>query len=209
MCIRDSTKVQTRTWNYVDACGNESDEFVQTKSWTVDVTKPTLSGQSTIDLNKCNPTAAEITAAFIAPTIAEACGTPTIKSGYPSTSPVSTVNCSSTQARTWVYVDACGNESDPFVQTVKWTTDVAPPTWTTSAGSLDKNVDCNNSAALAAAQLLAPTAGDNCPGTISYTKTSGVFVANACGGTYNNSWVATDACGNVSNAFTQVITVVV
>jgi hypothetical protein len=56
--------------------------------------------------------------AFIDPTATDNCGTPTILTGYPQTSAPTTLNCVITQTRTWVFVDDCGNQSLPFVQTV-------------------------------------------------------------------------------------------
>ena len=56
---------------------------------------------------------------------------------------------------------------------------------------------------------MAPTATDNCGGTVTYTKTSGNFIAGSCpnNGTYTNTWVAKDVCNNSSTTFTQVITI--
>src|SRR5678815_2274935 len=95
------------------------------------------------------------------------------------------------------------NTSNKFTQVIT-ITDTKAPTWTTTAGSLDKTLECDDAAGLTAAQALAPTATDNCPGTVTYTKTSGSFVAGACGGTYTNTWVAKDVCNNTSTTFTPV-----
>ncbi|MFB9090442.1 HYR-like domain-containing protein, partial [Flavobacterium paronense] len=64
-------------------------------------------------------------------------------------------------------------------------------------------------AGLATAQALAPTATDNCGGTVTYTKTASTFTAGSCpnNGTYTNTWVAKDVCNNSSATFTQVITI--
>ncbi|WP_180903952.1 hypothetical protein, partial [Flavobacterium chungangense] len=55
----------------------------------------------------------------------------------------------------------------------------------------------------------APIATDNCGATVTYTKTSGSFMAGSCinSGTYTNTWVAKDVCNNSSTTFTQVITI--
>ena len=56
-----------------------------------------------------------------------------------------------------------------------------------------------------------PVASDNCDGDVSnIVKTSGAFVAGSCpeAGSYTNTWVVTDACGNTSEVYTQVITII-
>ena len=55
-----------------------------------------------------------------------------------------------------------------------------------------------------------PVATDNCDTDVTnIVKVSGVFVAGLCpeAGTYTNTWTVTDACGNVSAVYTQVITI--
>ena len=84
-------------------------------------------------------------------------------------------------------------------------TDDEDPAWTTASGSLDVTVNCGDEIALAAAQLLAPEATDNC-GIASIIKTAGALVGGP-NGTYTNTWIATDFNGNPSAVFTQVITV--
>src|SRR5205085_2371136 len=116
------------------------------------------------------------------------------------------VTCTTLFRSTWVAKDVCGNTSAVFTQVIT-VTDTKAPTWTTAAASLDKSVECDDAAGLTAAQALAPVAADGCPGTVTYTKTAGTFVAGTCGGTYTNTWVAKDVCGNTSAVFTQVITV--
>src|SRR5690606_30114059 len=57
------------------------------------------------------------------------------------------------------------------------------------------------------AQALQPET-DKCDFT--YTKTSGAFVADgSCpnSGTYTNTWIFTDACGNTISEYVQVITI--
>ena len=87
--------------------------------------------------------------------------------------------------------------------------DVTAPTWTTAAGDLDRTVECSDAAGLSAAQALSPAAQDNCSGSPTVTKTAGSFVPGSCpnSGTYTNTFVATDDCGNASSTYTQVITV--
>jgi hypothetical protein len=89
--------------------------------------------------------------------------------------------------------------------------DQTPPEWITVSGSLDRQVQYGDTAALAAAQLLYPVASDNCDNDVTnIIKTIGSFVAGypcSNGGTYTNSWIVTDGCGNSSIGFSQVITI--
>ena len=150
------TSSQTRTWIYVDACGNESAPFVQTATWSTDIIVPTVTGQATVTGTQCN-----VQPAFIAPTASDNCtGTITIKAGYPLDGVATPgANCTSSQTRTWIYVDACGNESAPFVQTATWSTDIIVPTVTGQATVT--GTQCNVQPA-----FVDPTASDNCTGTI-------------------------------------------
>ncbi|UTD14187.1 gliding motility-associated C-terminal domain-containing protein [Tenacibaculum mesophilum] len=79
--------------------------------------------------------------------------------------------------------------------------------WTTTVDSLDRTVSCEDSVALATAQLLTPEA--SCDLTI--TKIPGSFEASTTNcpviGTYTNIWTFTDSCGRTSGQFTQTITV--
>ena len=82
--------------------------------------------------------------------------------------------------------------------------------WTTSAGSLNRALDCSDAAGLANAQALVPAASSSCTPVITPVKTSGPFVPGACpqSGTYTNTWTFNDACGNpISSLYTQVITI--
>ena len=101
--------------------------------------------------------------------------------------------------------NSCGSDTKSFTVTIR---DNQAPTFTTTAGSLNRSVECSDAAGLTAAQALAPTATDNC-GSVIYEKTSGTFAAGSCGvtGSYTNTWVAKDARQNTSTVFTQIITV--
>src|SRR5678815_5478831 len=116
-----------------------------------DTEVPTVTGQAAITATGC--TAAP---AFVAPTAADNCtASPALKAGYPVDGTVNTTNCTSTQTRTWIYVDDCGNESAPFVQTITWTQDTEVPTVTGQAA-------ITATGCTAAPAFVAPTAADNC-----------------------------------------------
>ncbi|KOH46639.1 hypothetical protein NC99_06160 [Sunxiuqinia dokdonensis] len=114
-----------------------------------------------------------------------------------------------TYTNTWTVTDACGNTSAVYTQIITLV-DNSAPSWTTSAGNLDRTISCNNAAELAAAQALYPTAVDNCDGNVTnITKSSGALTGGSCPntGTITNTWTVTDDCGNTSTFYTQVITV--
>jgi hypothetical protein len=90
-------------------------------------------------------------------------------------------------------------------------TDVSPPIWTTAVNLLNRTVQCSDAAGIAAAQALFPVASDNCDADVTnIVKVSGGFVTGTCAeaGTYTNTWTVTDACGNTSAVYTQVITII-
>ncbi|MBK7245504.1 MAG: hypothetical protein IPH98_16965 [Saprospiraceae bacterium] len=82
------------------------------------------------------------------------------------------------------------------------------PIWNTAVNSLDRTVYCGQFTLMDSAQALVPIAKDNCTSSITITKTHGTFVANGTNGdgSYTNTFTATDAAGNVSVIFQQVIT---
>ena len=195
------TRSQTRTFTATDACSNTSTTS-RTVTWTSDVTPPVFTGTYNNTTLGCNPAVSAINTALGSATATDVCGAPTITQ---SDGTVSTVGCTLSQTRTFIVTDACGNTAST-TRIVTWTSDVTPPTWTTAVGALNVTLQCNDAVGLTAAQTLAPVATDNC-NSITYTKISGAFAGGTCGGTYTNTWTATDACNNISTVFTQVITI--
>jgi gliding motility-associated-like protein len=189
------TSTQTRTWIYVDPCGNESDPFVQTISWTIDTQKPTVTGTATITGSTCN-----VKPAFVDPTATDNCGTTTLKAGYPIDGTVATTGCASTQTRTWIYVDPCGNESDPFIQTISWTVDTQKPTVTGTA-------TINGSTCNVQPAFVDPTASDNCGSTTLKAgyPIDGTVIVTGCTSSQTRTWIYVDRCGNESLPFIQTI----
>jgi hypothetical protein len=103
-----------------------------------------------------------------------------------------------TYTNTWTVTDACGNTSAVYTQIITLADNTAP-TWTTAAGALNVTKQCSDIDGIAAAQAIFPVASDNCdPNVSNIVKTSGSFAAGACpeAGTFMNTWVVTDACGN-------------
>ncbi|WP_233553748.1 HYR-like domain-containing protein [Algoriphagus lacus] len=190
----DAQGTYTITWTYDDGNGNT---VTQEQTVIVDDTTapvPAVAQLPTIS-SQCSVT-------VTAPTANDACaGTIT----GTTTDPLNYSN-QGTYIITWTYNDGNGN-SVTQQQTVI-VSDVTNPTWSTTPGSLNRTISCGQSNLLAQAQLLAPIAGDNCS-VMAVEKTAGVFVPSGPNGagTITNTWVARDVNSNLSQVFTQVITV--
>ncbi|MBB4802426.1 gliding motility-associated-like protein [Flavobacterium nitrogenifigens] len=203
----------TNTWTVKDDCGNASDTFTQIIT-IQDTTAPiwtTLAG-SLDKTVECSDAAALANAQALFPAASDSCDADVNNIVKVSGQFTASAGCGNagTYTNTWTVKDDCGNASDTFTQIIT-IQDTTAPTWTTLAGSLDKTVECSDAAALANAQALFPTASDSCDADVTnIVKVSGQFTASAgCGnaGTYTNTWTVKDDCGNVSNTFTQVITI--
>lgn len=195
-----------RTYRAFDCAGNSVDI---TQSIVINdgveptwITTPANSLDRTID---CADTSSITNALGLVPEAEDNCGNPSVvlESSIPLNS------CAGGYIRTWRAYDDCGNSSTAVFTQIITIVDNTAPTWVTLVGTLDESVECYDADGLADAQSLQPTAMDNCTG-YTLVKTAGVFVPGmTCPqeGTYTNTWLATDGCGNTSIAFTQVITI--
>ncbi len=193
----------TNTWIARDACNNASTVYTQVITIT-DNTAPTWVSAAG-SLNRTMAVSNEqalILAQSLAPEASDLCSQVTYTKTAGTFAPTS---CGGTYTNTWVAKDACNNSSTTFTQVITLTEQSAP-IWVSAAGSLNRMVECGNTADLNAAQALAPIATDN-NGSVTITKTTGAFSGAVCGGIYTNTWTAKDACNNVSAVFTQVITI--
>ena len=207
-CIGSYTK--TRTWTAKDSCGNTSAPVNQTIT-VQDITKPTWNPNQNLNVTlECDNIAGLASAQALFPIASDLCDTDVSNIVKVSGQFVANVGCTNagSYTNTWTVTDDCGNISDLFTQSIT-IQDSTAPTWTTAAADLNTTLQCSDATGLAAAQNLAPMASDNCGGTVTYTKTSGVFTPASCvnSGTYTNTWVAKDVCNNTSAIFTQVITI--
>lgn len=199
-----ATGSYTNTWFAKDACGNSSSVYTQVIT-IVDKKAPvwsTLPGA----INRtvaCDDSAGIAAARSLSPQASDACGGDVnlIKSegNYVAGT------CGGSYTNTWVAKDACGNTSAIYTQVVTLLDENAP-VWSTAAGTLNVTVEVNDAQALQNAQTMAPLASDFCS-DVTLKKTSGSFINEPCGGTYTNTWIATDKCGNSSTVFEQVIRV--
>ncbi|MES2649607.1 MAG: hypothetical protein V4717_22200, partial [Bacteroidota bacterium] len=98
---------QTRTWNVVDICGNAAIPVSRTVTWIVDLTPPVIAVTASTAL-LCNPTAAQIAAAFGTASVTDNCSTglTAIFSDGPE---IAGAGCTFTVTRTWTVTDACNN----------------------------------------------------------------------------------------------------
>ena len=117
------------------------------------------------------------------------------------------MTCNNIITITFTAQDNCTNvNSATSTITVR---DTRAPEWITAPNSLDRTIDCSYNAALLAAQALVPIAYDVCEAGLVPVKTSGTPPSGVCltGQTIINTWVVTDACGNISATYTQTITI--
>ncbi len=185
-----NTKVVTRTWSAMDACGNLS-TGVQVLT-VKDTTRPTLTMPANVTLECPADVSTNATGTAAA---ADACGNVTIL----FSDSVST-NCGGAKliARTWTATDECGNSSSA-VQTIG-VGDTTSPVLTLPP---DLTLDCpadtrTNATGLALAQDACGTA------TVTFRDS----VSNNCAGAQIivRTWTAADECGNSSQG-AQTITV--
>jgi gliding motility-associated-like protein len=110
--------------------------------------------------------------------------------------------------RTYTLTDCAGNVTN-LVQTIT-VQDTTAPVITSTVGSLDVTLECSDATAISNALASVPVATDNCSvspeiNLISDTTT----VSSVCANTFirTRTWNFTDACGNLSSDFTQIITI--
>ncbi|MEE1898248.1 gliding motility-associated C-terminal domain-containing protein, partial [Flavobacterium rakeshii] len=199
----------TNTWIATDVCGNVSEVFTQIIT-IEDTTAPvwsTMDAELNITL-ECSDLDGLAAAQAQQPVATDNCDGEISYTKTEGSFVSSGCANAGTYTNTWVATDLCGNVSEVFTQIIT-IEDTTAPVWSTASSELDITLECSDLDGLAAAQAQQPVATDNCDGEISYTKTEGSFVSSGCAnaGTYTNTWVATDECGNVSEVFTQIITI--
>ncbi len=202
----------TNTWTVSDDCGNISAVYTQVINVTDNIAPVWITAAGTLDRTlECSDNVAIAAAQALVPVASDLCDANVsniVKVSGPFVGSGGCIN-QGTYTNTWSVTDDCGNVSGIFAQVIH-IIDTISPTWLTAPNAINVPLDCNDASGLATAQALFPVAADNCdPDVSNIVKTSGPFVPSVgCpqAGTYTNTWRSTDDCGNVSLAYTQVIT---
>jgi hypothetical protein len=204
----------TRTWTAKDACNNES--LVYTQVITVQDTEEPEADQAAGDLDatvECDDATGLGAALVLAPTFTDNCDptAPAVLQSSVSTKGTDPEACdyySYTITRTWTAKDACNNESLVYTQVIT-VQDTEEPEVSTTAGSLDATLECDDASGVATALAQAPAASDNCDGTPTLNLVSDVTTPGSCTQEYVRvrTWNFTDDCGNAGADFVQTITV--
>src|SRR6185436_16984485 len=188
-----------KTWTATDGCGNSATAS-QTVSYTKDLTAPTIPIAPSTPITICNPTAAEVSAAFGNATATDNCGTVTPTGTLGTETLVS--GCTYQVIKTWTATDGCGNSATAS-QTITYTKDLTAPVITIAPAT--PITICNPTAAQVSAAFGNATATDNC-GTVTPTGTLGTeTLVSGCTYQVIKTWTATDGCGNSATA-SQTVT---
>ncbi|MFN5619901.1 MAG: hypothetical protein ACK478_01235, partial [Flavobacteriales bacterium] len=179
------TTVITRMYTATDDCGNATTvNYVVT---LVDTTAPTASNITPNFTAECSQFGG--VTSVTDPTFTDNCGSPIT---VVETSSEVTVGCDRIITITWTAEDQCGNEAS--VSTVVTLEDNSNPTFTSvpNGGTFSCEQGINFGQA---------TAEDACNDVL--VTHSDATSAGACENSYTitRTWIATDACGNVSNAY--------
>jgi hypothetical protein len=187
----------TKNWTVTDACGNTG-TATQTLTYTRDTELPIIALTPAGTLG-CNPTAAEITAAFGTASVSDNCSTGLVAS---STENLETGSgCTFSTTKNWTVTDACGN-TGTATQTLTYTRDTELPIIAlTPAGTLG----CNPTAAEITAAFGTASVSDNCSTGLVASSTENLETGSGCTFSTTKNWTVTDACGNTGTA-TQTLT---
>jgi len=177
--------ILTRTYTIWDICGN-SFTRVQT-IYFQDVVAPTFSEQVSSYTYPCD---AQIP--VVQPIASDNCSSNSAISYSYADVVVSNNPCNRVINRRWTAEDECENDA-LFIQVINLIDTVAP----VIAGDLEIDRPCNNYASNYV------TASDNC-GTTTIQQWDEA-VSGSCGGNVIRHYTATDACGNQSAEFVQII----
>ena len=182
-----------RTWTAADACGNSA--IRQQYIWVADHIAPTIANLPSVELTvNCDagvPAAPSLT-------VSDNCdNSPTVD--LVETIQTGSGTCSYTLLRQWTVTDDCGNST-----IAQQTIHVVDNTLPVLAGiPADITVSCGN---LPTAPTV--TASDNCDSNVEILfKETPVTAGSGCQLSITRTWLATDDCGNQTEA-TQTINVV-
>ena len=187
--------VITRTWTFVDACGNTSSvSQIITVSDNIAPITPQAPADVTVACGSEVPAMISLTATDNCQGEITVAGVDTITPGSCTSSFIVT--------RTWTFTDACGNTSS-VSQTINVNDTIAPAL---PAAPVDITVSCTGEVP----PSIWLTAVDNCGGEITVLGEDSAtnLDEGTCANAYviTRTWTFTDACGNTSS-IAQIITV--
>ncbi|MFD1063793.1 gliding motility-associated C-terminal domain-containing protein, partial [Winogradskyella litorisediminis] len=183
----------TRTWTATDSCGNVSSD-VQTINVN-DTTAPQVTdADGSLDVTvECSDADALNDALSFEPTATDNCSTD-ITLNLVSDETVTDASCpnASTRTRTWTFTDACGNVSEPFIQTISIVDTTAPILLTTFDQAI--TVDCDAIPEIPELQF-----EDNCSSTVNIDFTEEInFFTDTDNYEIIRVWTVDDGCGNIT-----------
>lgn len=179
-----------RTYVATDACGNASAPFTQFIQLTDNVAPSASPANSSITVD-CD----EVIPAFT-PQFTDNCDDDLSIVALADSTIEGNCPAERTIIRRVRATDSCDNSS-VATQTVNVVDDSAP-VWGSENNS-EFVYECGTTAAVSQ-----PIASDNCS-TITYSYTNGTTTVVGCNERFNRTWIATDACGNTSTPFVQLI----
>src|SRR5205085_1870128 len=96
----------TKTWTVTDSCGNTGTNS-QTITIRRDNTAPVINLTAAITVSSCNPTQAQIDAAFGTASVTDNCSTGLVAIG--TVQAETGTGCTRSVTKTWTVTDSCGN----------------------------------------------------------------------------------------------------
>jgi len=187
----------TKNWSVTDDCGNPA-TATQTVTYTRDTEAPQITLLPAATLG-CNPTLAEIEAAFGAASVSDNCSSGLVASGTVEAETGS--GCTWSTTKNWTVTDDCGNPGTAS-QTVTYTRDTEPPQITLLPAA---TLGCNPTLAEIEAAFGAASVSDNCSSGLVATGVVEAETGSGCTWSTTKSWTVTDDCGNPATA-SQTVT---
>ncbi len=179
-----------RTYVATDACGNTSTSFTQFIHLTDD-TAPTAGNYNALITVNCNATLPAFN-----PSFTDNCDDDLNIVALPDSIIQGDCPAARTIIRRSKATDSCNNVT-VATQTVN-VVDTSAPVWS-NENENEFSYECGSDA-----DVIEPVANDNCS-TISYSYNDGPSTVVNCEPRFTRTWIATDACGNESLPFTQLI----
>ncbi|MBK8922691.1 MAG: HYR domain-containing protein [Saprospirales bacterium] len=196
------TKVFTRTWTILDACGNSAscDQTITLE----DHTPPTvICPAADLTLECGNPDNAALIAGWLASATAnDACSPATTANNYSPTAFIDGCGNTGVQIVTFSATDACGNSSNANCTKTISILDNTPPAVTCPPADLTLECGSTQNGALIDAWLASASASDACGGATVSNNYSPTAFSDGCGltGMQTVTFQAFDACQNSSTA---------